>query len=409
MNSFRVSLARGDIKGMLGEDEWLRIARSPESDRVERKASAGDRSGIRRAICAFSNDLAGHGLPGVVVIGLKDDDGCAHLDIDDQLLRNLASMKDDGNILPIPSMEVASRTVDGCPVAVVEIMPAPNPPTRYQGQVWVRVGPTNRRATPEEESRLAERRRAGDLSFDLRPVPEVGMADLDLEFFGREYLANALSPEVIEENQRPLEQKLASLRFLTHGRPNFGALLVLGRQPLDWVPGAYLQFLRIGGRALGDPVKDEKPLHGSLPDIMARVDELLDVHVQVAVDITSGPKEVRQPDYPVRALQQLIRNALIHRAYEGTNAPVRVYWFDDRIEISNPGGLYGQVNERNFGQGTTDYRNPLIAEAMGVLGYVQRYGYGVPLARRLLEENGNPPPEFRFEPSGVLVTVRPRA
>lgn len=393
---------------MLSEGEWRELARSLESDRVERKASAADRSGIRRAICAFSNNLADHGSPGVIIIGMKDDGSCADLEIDDQLLRNLASMKDDGNILPVPSLEVALRTADGGRLAVIEVMPAPNPPTRYQGQVWVRVGPTNRRATPEEEGRLAERRRAGDLSFDLRPVPEAGLGDLHLEFFEREYLANALAPEVIEENRRPLEQKLASLRFLTRGHPNFGALLVLGRQPLDWVPGAYLQFLRIQGTALGDPVKDEKRLDGPLPQIMARLDELLDVHIQVAVDVASGARDVHLPDYPVRALQQLIRNALIHRAYEGTNAPVRVYWFDDRIEISNPGGLYGQVNESNFGQGATDYRNPLIAEAMGVLGYVQRYGYGIPLARRQLEENGNPPPEFQFEPASVLVTVRPR-
>lgn len=265
---------------MLNEGEWRELARSLESDRAERKASAADRSGIRRAICAFSNDLADHGSPGVIIIGMKDDGSCADLEIDDQLLRNLASMKDDGNILPVPSLEVALRTADGGRLAVIEVMPAPNPPTRYQGQVWVRVGPTNRRATPEEEGRLAERRRAGDLSFDLRAVPEAGLGDLHLEFFEREYLANALADEVIEENQRPLEQKLASLRFLTRGYPNCGALLILGRQSPDWVPGAYLQFLRIEGTALGDPVKDEKRLDGPLPKIMARLDEFLDIHIQ---------------------------------------------------------------------------------------------------------------------------------
>lgn len=59
---------------------------------------------------------------------------------------------------------------------------------------------------------------------------------------------------------------------------------------------------------------------------MSRLDELLEVHIQVAVDLTAQARDVQQPDYPARALQQLIRNALIYRAYEGTNAPVRVYW-----------------------------------------------------------------------------------
>ncbi|TVQ32905.1 MAG: transcriptional regulator [Wenzhouxiangella sp.] len=391
---------------MLSEEEWLALARSLESDRVERKRSAADRQGICRAICAFANDLADHAQPGVIIVGMEDDASCAGLEINDRMLRELAGLKDNGNILPVPSMEVIVREVDGCQVAVIEVMPAPNPPVRYRGQVWVRVGPTNRSATPEEEARLTERRRAGDRTFDLRAVPDAELDDLDLEFFEHEYIGSALAREVIEENRRPLEQRLASLRFITRGHPNNGALLVLGRQPRDWVPGAYLQFLRIDGSALGDPVKDEKQLDGTLPQIMSRLDELLEVHIQVAVDLTAQARDVQQPDYPARALQQLIRNALIHRAYEGTNAPVRVYWFNDRIEISNPGGLYGQVNERNFGQGATDYRNPLLAEAMGVLGYVQRYGFGIPLARSLLEDNGNPAPEFRFEAGNVLVIVR---
>lgn len=98
----------------------------------------------------------------------------------------------------------------------------------------------------------------------------------------------------------------------------------------------------------------------------------------------------------------------MHRSYEHTNAPVRVYWFSDRIEIYSPGGLYGQVNPENFGKGATDYRNPLLAEAMKVMGYVQRFGLGIPLAHQELRKNGNPEPEYRFEPTGVLATLRRR-
>ena len=117
-------------------------------------------------------------------------------------------------------------------------------------------------------------------------------------------------------------------------------------------------------------------------------------------------RERQQPDYPVDALRQFAYNAIMHRSYEGTNTPVRVYWYADRIEIASPGGLYGRMTRENFGTGDTDYRNPLLAEIMHHLGFAQRFGLGVPLARRLLAENGNPDPEFHFEPARVVVAVR---
>ena len=88
------------------------------------------------------------------------------------------------------------------------------------------------------------------------------------------------------------------------------------------------------------------------------------------------------------ALRQLVRNAAMHRSYEGTNSPIHVYWYDDRIEINSPGGAYGEVSAENFGQpGFVAYRNPLVAEAMRVLNLLQRWGSGLPIARRELRAN----------------------
>jgi ATP-dependent DNA helicase RecG len=164
--------------------------------------------------------------------------------------------------------------------------------------------------------------------------------------------------------------------------------------------------LRLDGSALTDPIRDQKTLTGRLEDILMQLDELVKLNVSVRTDVTSSPREIQQPDYPVVALQQLTRNAIMHRSYEGTNAPVRVYWYSDRVEIQNPGGLYGKVNPHNFGRGATDYRNPLVAEIMFYLGFAQRFGLGIPLANEALEKNGNPPPEFSFQPTHVGVTVR---
>ncbi len=119
------------------------------------------------------------------------------------------------------------------------------------------------------------------------------------------------------------------------------------------------------------------------------VDEVFAANISVAMDITSGPIEQRRPDYPLAALQQVVRNAVMHRTYEGTNAPVRVTWFSDRIEILSPGGPFGQVTIENFGSpGVTDYRNRHLAEVLHRLGYVQRFGVGIELTRQAMEKNG---------------------
>lgn len=392
---------------MVTNQELKHLLHDFESDRVERKASASDRSKIRRTICAFANDLPGHGQPGVIFIGVKDDGSCSNLRITDELLKTLSNMRSDGNILPPPTMVVQKRILNGCELVVISAEPSDSPPVRYQGRVWIRVGPRLDIATSEDERRLAERRRAIDLPFDHRLVQGASLEDLDIDFFEKTYLPAAIPPDVLEQNQRPVEQQLASLRFLTKENiPNFGAILVLGKEPLAWIPCAYVQFLRIEGKLLTDPIKNPKELSGPLYSTLSWLDELLRINISTTIDVVSSSQEVQRPDYPVAALLQLVRNAVMHRSYENTNAPVKVYWFSDRIEISNPGGLYGQVNPENFGKGATDYRNPLIAESMQVLGFVQRFGMGIPLAKHELERNGNPPPEFQFEPGSFLVTVR---
>ena len=110
------------------------------------------------------------------------------------------------------------------------------------------------------------------------------------------------------------------------------------------------------------------------------------------------------PDYPLVAVREITFNAVMHRAYEATNAPVRINWFADRVEIQNPGGLYGQVTPENY-ERVSDYRNPVIAEAMKALGHVERFGTGITRANTALRANGNLPAEFIFEPSHVLVTI----
>ncbi|MCY4371519.1 MAG: putative DNA binding domain-containing protein [bacterium] len=383
-----------------------RLSKDLESDRVERKRSAADRHKIRRNVCAFANDLPNHEQPGVVFIGIEDDGTCSGIVISDQLLRTLADMRDDGNIIPLPSLTVEKRELGGCEVAVVVVQPSRSPPVRYNGRVWVKIGPTVRQATPEEEQRLAERRRAGDLPFDSRPASDAVIQDLDLTYVTTQYLPRSVAQDVLDQNQRPLPHQLRSLRLLVGDTPTWGALLSLSPDPLAWLPGAYVQMLRIDGTEITDPILAEYRLTGRLEDVLRRLGDLLQLNIRTRVDVTTHLREIRQPDYPLVALRQLAFNAVMHRRYDGTNAPIRIHWYTNRVEITSPGGLYGQVTSENFGTGTTDYRNPLVAEMMHGLGFAQRFGMGIPLARKELEQNGNPPPDFGLAPANVTVTVR---
>ncbi|MCX7425474.1 MAG: putative DNA binding domain-containing protein [Planctomycetia bacterium] len=383
-----------------------------ESDRTERKESVSDGDKIRQAVCAFANDLPDHRQPGVLFIGANDRGEGVGLAVTDQLLITLSNMRSDGNILPMPSMTVQKHTFKGHDMAVVLVQPSDSPPVRFKGTAWIRVGPRRGIAGPDDERRLNEKRRFRDLPADIRPVSSAPMEALDDLLFRQVYVPAAVSNEVLEQNQRDVEHQLLAAKF-AHPRPpacpTVLGLLAVGRSPTDWIPGDYVQFVRIDGTALTDPVQSARELRGPLSDILAELDELLKINIQATVDFTSGPIEVQRPDYPLVALQQIVRNAVLHRSYENTNAPVRLYWFRDRVEIQNPGGPYGQVTRANFGTtGAYDYRNPNLAAVMKDLGYVQRFGMGIAMARQAMAANGNPAPEFQVEDTHVAVILRRR-
>jgi ATP-dependent DNA helicase RecG len=392
--------------------ELERMLGDLESDLLECKESwngdAPDKG--RQAICAFANDLPDHRKPGVLIVGIKDDGSASSLPITDELLRTLADIKSDGQIVPPPTLLVERRQIRGNEVAVITVQPADAPPVRYRGRTWIRIGPRRGVTTSQDERILSEKRRFRDLPFDVQPVPGCEIEALNSLLFSEEYLPNAIAPDILASNDRTYEQRLAACKMIQGAEtpiPTVLGLLIIGKSARDWLPGAYVQFLRIKGRDWSDPISDETVIDGPLGQIIRRLDEKLSAHNSVAVDLTSEPTERRFSPYPQVALQQLTRNALMHRSYEATNTPVRVYWFDDRIEIHNPGGPYGTVTVENFGRpGVTDYRNPHIAESMKVLGFVQRFGVGIPTAQAELRRNGNPEAEFIRDPSTIVAIVR---
>jgi ATP-dependent DNA helicase RecG len=382
---------------MLSKEELKGLISEVESDRVERTISTNNTDKFAKAICAFSNDLPDNRKPGYLIIGVNDDGTLAGLKVSDQLLQNLSAIRSDGNILPQPKINVSREIFPGGEVAVVEVFPSPLPPVRYKGKIWIRVGPRRGIANEAEERALIEKRITMAKTFDAQPCFEANEDELSIDLFKLNYLPAAIEGDILAENNRSILQQLASLRFydLSHNCPTNAGILLFGINPLFYLPGAYIQYVKFSGVDMAADIQSEKRFSGDLVDVLRRLEDFVKDIINEKPVLVNNLKERIVRDYPVWALRELLMNAVMHRNYE-SNDPIHFYQFSDRIEIINSGGLYGDVRPENF-PNASDYRNPILAEAMKVLGYVNKFNRGIIKAQAELEVNGNPPAEFEID------------
>lgn len=377
-----------------------------ESDRTERTISLTDTDKFAEAICSFANDLANTGKPGYLFVGATPDGRASGVTITDELLQRLAAIRSDGNIQPLPTMNVEKWGIGGGEMAVVEVFPSEMPPVRYRGRTCIRVGPRRGHATPTEERILSERRVDRARTWDARACREASLEDLALDLFSLTYRLNAVAYDVIEENDRTLDLQLASLRFydLRAGCPTNAGVLLFGRDPLSFFPGAYVQYVQYAGESQADDVLQERRIVGDLLDVMRDLGRLTLEIAEERPLLRSDLSETAIFDYPPRGMRELFMNAVIHRNYEDSTTPILINHYRDRIEIQNPGGLFGDLTPEQFPDGTA-YRNPVLAEAGKVLGFVNRFGRGIKVVQRELQQNGSPPATFDLSPNFFLATV----
>ncbi len=397
---------------MIDERQLLALLADLESFRVERTISTTDTDKFREAICAFSNDVAGSSLPGYLLIGVDDKTGKpSGLRVTDQLLRQLASYGADGAILPPPALVAYKHVLSsgGGEIAVVEVQPSKMPPVRYKGRVCIRNGPRKGTANETQERILTERRLAAVKPFDTQPCVGSSLADLATDLFLSTYRAEAIAPEVIAENNRALEYQMASLRLFDLDRkcPTHAGILLFAKDPLQWLPNAYIQFVHFAGTGLSDDLVNEKRFSGDLLTLLRGLDAFArDVPSARPLSVSSLREETVF-DIPPVAIRELMMNAVMHRSYESPS-PIRFYRFSDRLEIISPGPLFGDATPQNFPR-QTSYRNPVVAEAMKVLGFVNQFGRGVARAQDALAKNGSAPARFEFGDTffGVTIPARP--
>ena len=393
---------------MLTKNELIELIRDIESSRAERTVSVNDTDKFCEAVCAFANDMPDSKQNGYLLVGVHDDGRLGGLKATDSLLKNLAAIRSDGNVLPIPVMNVETFHLPEGDVVVVEVAPAVLPPVRYRGRTWIRVGPRRAIATPEEEDLLIERRRAKFPTFDSMPCPQARLDDLDLELFKHGFLPKAFDEVTLASETRTIERQLEALCFYSteYGCPTNAGVILFGKNPLRFLPGDYIQFVQFAGKDRASDIVNQQMFRGCLLNVLPEVDTFVKTAIAknrpVPVTIL---RERDVYDYPKWPIRELMMNAIMHRDYRSTG-PTMFYQYADRIELLNSGGLYGRVNRENFPD-ENDYRNPIIADAMRTLGYVNRFGRGIGRVHIELEENGNGEPLFDVGQIGSFkVTVR---
>ena len=375
---------------MITKDELLDLLKSTETYRVEKTISTTNMDKFCEAICAFANDMPNSKKNGYLLIGVNDDGSRNGLKVTDELLLKLSAIRTDGNILPLPVMTVDYIPFEDGDVVVVEVTPSVLPPVRYRGRTFIRVSARKDIATREEEDILVERRSANFPTFDTTPCAEATIDDIDTELIARTYLPRAINTEVLAQDTRSLKEQLAALRLydLNTDHPTNAAIILFGKRPEYFLLGNYIQFVRFKGVDNATDITNQFEFKGSLVAMLPKLDTFIETSlIQSRPVAVSALKEENKYNYPLWAVRELMMNAVMHRDYK-THTPTKLYQYIDHLEITNAGGLYGNARPENFPM-VNDYRNPIVAEALKIMGYVNMFNRGVARVQSLLEQNGN--------------------
>lgn len=393
---------------MLSKEEIQALLIDLESDRIERTISTTNTDKFGQAICAFANDLPNNKQAGYLFLGVNDDGSIHPIDVTDELLKNVAAIRTDGNIQPQPSMVVEKISFPEGDIVAVEVQPHVFPPVRYKGRVWVRVGPRKGIASEADERVLMEKRNSNVLTFDATPCFNATLDDLDLDLFQFNYLPKTMPAEELRNDKRDVKYQLSSLGFydIRFDCPTNAGVLLFAKNLRRFFPGAYVQYVRFKGKTRAGEILMEHEFKSNLCISLQELDTFIKTTIVNRRPIpVSALREESIVDYPDWATRELLMNAICHRDY-ASNGPIQFYQYDDRIEIMNHGGLYGRATIENF-PNVNDYRNQVIAEAMKVLGFVNRHSRGVIRVQDELERNENGAPQYDFSlGTAVLVIER---
>lgn len=374
------------------KEELLNIVRKGENKRVEFKRAIDRPERIAEEIVAFANMEGGLILFGVdddgIVQGLTPSDATRGLRADEEFLINVAR----NNCEPSLLVETAEADVDGKAVLILRIPIGRDKPyrVRHNSKYFIRVGSTKREATREEQFRLFQ---AGDfLKYDFFPISFTTIDDINLDkvrsFFSRIYEREYQN--VVDENL--LVNLEIFTRMLDAPRATVGGMLLFGKEPQRFLPQSGIDLARYSGTDVSHEIIDRANLDGTLDELIDQAVAFVKRNTRNSGIIT-GTKRVDISEYPMDVVREAITNAVAHRDYSIAGSRIRIFIFDDRLEIHSPGRLPNTINLENIAYRQYS-RNRLVMEYLLKLGYVERLGTGIRLMQRRMLEHCGREPEF---------------
>ena len=286
-------------------------------------------------------------------------------------------------------------------------------PCYYRGQgrikgAFVRVGDSDEPMTVYEiYSYEAFRKKYQD---NLREIPRASFASLNQETL-KTYL------EKIREGKPKLsrlpDEEICELMSITrNGEVTLSAVLLFSPYPQAYFPQLCITAVVVPGKELGETgilgerFLDNRRIEGTLPEMLDGAIQFVrkNMKIKTIIDPDTG-KRTDHTDYPVEAVREAVLNALVHRDYSihTEGMPIQVVMYEDRLEIRNPGGIYGRLRVDQLGKVQPDTRNPVLASALEILGVTENRYSGIPTMRRALAGAGLPEPVFQDTRGSFLV------
>lgn len=366
----------------------------PEGKQLEFRRDLSSPLNVLKTLVAFANSAGGR-----LVIGVDDARqlvGVADPLAEEERICNLIADAIAPRLLP----NVELMSMGDATVLVVEVFPSGARPHYLNKQgpeqgVYLRLGSSNRQAGPDW---IAETRRAAaGLVFDEQPMPTLGMQDLDLEAMARWF-----GPE------RTLDTAwLQTLKLLRadQGRllPTRGAVLLWGHERELHFPDAWVQCGRFRGQDKVD-IFDQQDIHAHLPDAVNAIELFLKKHAYKSARFGAMQREDVW-SIPLTMLREAIVNALVHADYAQRGSPIRVAFFDDRIDIESPGFLLPGMTVQDMQSGVSRIRNPVIARVFRELHLTEQWGSGVKRIFADAAAQGLPEPRVTEIATGVRLSV----
>jgi ATP-dependent DNA helicase RecG len=330
-----------------------------------------DRELAKDLVC-FANTDGGQLIFGVakdkVIVGIDDPDRLCGK-VDDVAFQHCE-----------PPITVVQEvlTFDGKQVVVVSIPKGDQRPYRTNyGSYYVRTTSGCRQASRQELLRLFQATES--FYYDETPLLRLTLSDLDLYAF--DHYLEATGQDDLKDDR---ERLLTNWALLSGGHPTVAGLLLFGWEPQRHLPYAEISAARFLGREASLDPSDRKDLRGRLLEVIEQAERFLNIHLRTAHEIRGFEPE-RKPELPAEALREAIVNAVAHRDYT-VHGPIRLFVFDDRIEVHTPGQPPNTVTEEGMRAGVHVVRNPRIYARLSDAGLVTRAGTGVRRMIRLVKE-----------------------